>query len=80
MLFQDTSSLGVVNVRHCGYNATIKAVGNVKRRKCEAQDTKIDDQPDGGANSLNLNRLEPQLSSNRSHFQLQYLMTCYFVC
>ncbi|XP_015870545.3 protein REDUCED CHLOROPLAST COVERAGE 3 isoform X1 [Ziziphus jujuba] len=54
---RDTSSLGVVNVRHCGYNATVKVVGNVKRRKLEGQDIEIDDQPDGGANSLNLNSL-----------------------
>ncbi|KAF3450909.1 hypothetical protein FNV43_RR06998 [Rhamnella rubrinervis] len=54
---RDTSSLGVVNIRHCGYNATVKVVGNVKRRKCESQDIEIDDQPDGGANSLNVNSL-----------------------
>lgn len=71
--------MGVVNVRHCGYNATVKVVGNVKRRKLEGQDIEIDDQPDGGANSLNLNRLELQTSFNKFHFQVQYLMTCYFV-
>ena len=26
-LLQDTSSLGVVNVRHCGYITTVKVVG-----------------------------------------------------
>ena len=56
---QDTSSLGVVNVRHCGYTATVKVVGNVKKAKFHAQDIEIDDQPDGGANALNVNRFDP---------------------
>ena len=55
---QDTSSLGVVIVRHCGYTATVQVVGDVKKRKLMAQDIEIDDQPDGGANSLNVNRFE----------------------
>lgn len=55
---QDTSSLGVVIVRHCGYTATIKVVGNVKKTKFETQEIEIDDQPDGGANALNINRFE----------------------
>lgn len=55
---QDTSSLGVVIVRHCGYTATIQVAGDVQKGKLMAQDIEIDDQPDGGANSLNVNRFE----------------------
>lgn len=58
MLLQDTPSLGVVNVRHCGYTATVKVVGNIKKGNREAKDIDIEDQPDGGANSLNVNRFE----------------------
>ena len=49
----------VVNVRHCGYTATVKDVGNVKKAKFHTQDIEIDDQPDGGANALNINRFDP---------------------
>ncbi|GAV78233.1 LOW QUALITY PROTEIN: eIF3_p135 domain-containing protein/TPR_12 domain-containing protein, partial [Cephalotus follicularis] len=57
VIVHDTSSLGIVNVRLCGYTATVKVVGDVKKEKCDAQDIKIDDQPDGGANALNMNSL-----------------------
>ncbi|WJX42739.1 hypothetical protein P8452_29936 [Trifolium repens] len=53
----DTSSLSVVVVHHCGYTATVKAVGNVNARKPKVQDIEIDDQPEGGANALNINSL-----------------------
>lgn len=54
--FQDTSSLGVVIVRHCGYTATIKVVGDVKSQRSLLEDIEIEDQSDGGANALNINR------------------------
>jgi len=53
---QDTSSLAVVVVHHCGYTATVKVVGNVNMRKLKVGDIEINDQPDGGANALNINR------------------------
>lgn len=43
-------------MRHCGYIAKVKVVGNVNKRKFEAQEIEVDDQPDGGANALNVNR------------------------
>lgn len=52
--------MAAVLVHHCGYTATVKAVGNVNVRKPKVQDIEIDDQPDGGANSLNINRFEQQ--------------------
>lgn len=54
--FQDTSCLGIVSVRHCGYTATVKVVGDVKRGKSLLEDIDIKEQPDGGANALNVNR------------------------
>ncbi|KAL2479074.1 Tetratricopeptide repeat (TPR)-like superfamily protein [Forsythia ovata] len=57
----DTSSLGVVVLRHCGYTAIVKAVEDVKRGKSLAQDVEIEDQPDGGANALNINSLRLML-------------------
>ncbi|GMQ08986.1 hypothetical protein CsSME_00052497 [Camellia sinensis var. sinensis] len=66
VVIRDTSSLGVVVVRHCGYTAIVKIVGDVKRRKCMAQDIHIDDQPDGGANALNINSLRVLLHESCS--------------
>lgn len=56
LIGQDTSSLCVVVVKHCGYTAVVKVVGEVDSSL--PQDIKIDDQPDGGANALNINRFE----------------------
>lgn len=41
----------------------MKVVGNVKKKKFDAQDIEIDDLPDGGANALNINRFELQARS-----------------
>ncbi|RDX66608.1 Protein TSS, partial [Mucuna pruriens] len=57
VIVHDTSSLGIVVVHHCGYTATVKVVGNVNIRKPKVRDIEIDDQPDGGANALNINSL-----------------------
>ncbi|KAK8349173.1 hypothetical protein V6Z12_A06G125100 [Gossypium hirsutum] len=54
---RDTSALGTVIVRHCGYTAIVSVVGDVKKEKSGARDIEIDDQPDGGANALNINSL-----------------------
>ena len=56
LCFQDTSSLGIVVVRHRGYTATVKVVGDVKSGRNHIKDIEIEDQPDGGANALNVNR------------------------
>ncbi|XP_031250028.1 protein TSS [Pistacia vera] len=57
VVVHDTSSLGIVIVRHCGYIAVVKVVGDVKKEKFEAQDIEIEDQQEGGANALNINSL-----------------------
>lgn len=57
VVVQDTSSLGTVLVRHCGYTAMVKVVGDVKNANCMTQDIVINDQPEGGANALNINSL-----------------------
>ncbi|XP_021844386.1 protein REDUCED CHLOROPLAST COVERAGE 3 [Spinacia oleracea] len=56
----DISSLGTVTLRYCGFTATVKVVGNVKKN-FEHHDIKIDDQPDGGANALNVYSLRMPL-------------------
>ncbi|KAL0441654.1 UNVERIFIED_CONTAM: protein TSS [Sesamum radiatum] len=61
VVVHDTSSLGVVVVRHCGYTATVKVVGEVKKGKSLLQDIDIEDQPDGGANALILTVGKPML-------------------
>ncbi|KAL4584573.1 hypothetical protein LXL04_009176 [Taraxacum kok-saghyz] len=61
----DTTSLSTVFVRHCGYTATVKIVGDIKKSKFLSQDIAIDDQPEGGANSLNINSLRALLPNSR---------------
>lgn len=60
--FQDISSLGTVTLRYCGYTATVRVVGVVKNN-IEHHDIEINDQPDGGANALNVYRLFSDLYS-----------------
>ncbi|KAA8541942.1 hypothetical protein F0562_023094 [Nyssa sinensis] len=66
VVVHDISSLGVVVVRHCGYTAIVKVVGDVKKGKYIARDIEIDDQPDGGANALNTNSLRVLLHESCS--------------
>lgn len=56
MPLQDTSTLGVLTVRYCGYTAIVKVSGDIKKGSYSTQDIDIEDQPDGGANALNVNR------------------------
>ncbi|GAB2267486.1 hypothetical protein Dimus_002470 [Dionaea muscipula] len=54
----DTSTLGVVVVRHCGYTAIVKVSAEVNwEGNAVPQDIDIEDQPEGGANALNVNSL-----------------------
>ncbi|KAA8535426.1 hypothetical protein F0562_030433 [Nyssa sinensis] len=54
----DTSTLGVVVIRHCGYTAVVKIVAEVNWEGHPIpQDIEIEDQPEGGANALNVNSL-----------------------
>ncbi|VFQ73363.1 unnamed protein product [Cuscuta campestris] len=63
----DTLLLGVVTVRHCGYTATVKVVGDSAGEGGSLlKDIAIDDQPDGGANALNINSLRYPLSNPRA--------------
>lgn len=57
MLAQDIATLGVVNVRYCGYIACVKVQGiDNKNVRPPLQSQELLDQSDGGANSLNINR------------------------
>ncbi|KAE8735453.1 hypothetical protein F3Y22_tig00000340pilonHSYRG00426 [Hibiscus syriacus] len=54
----DTSTLGVMVVRHCGYTAVVKVSAEVNwEGNPIPQDIDIEDQPEGGANALNVNSL-----------------------
>ncbi|GJV96448.1 protein TSS [Tanacetum coccineum] len=54
----DTSTLGIVVVRHCGYTAVVKVDAEVNwDGKPIPQDIDIEEQPEGGANALNVNSL-----------------------
>lgn len=57
MFLQDTATLGVVIIRHCGYMAVVKVSAEVDwEGNPIPQDIDIEDQPEGGANALNVNR------------------------
>ncbi|CAH2037548.1 unnamed protein product [Thlaspi arvense] len=58
VIVHDTSALGTVIVRHCGYTAVVNVKGDIKKGMTNIV---IDDLPDGGANALNLNSLRVQL-------------------
>ncbi|KAF7843242.1 protein TSS isoform X1 [Senna tora] len=66
VIVHDTSSLAVVVVHYCGYTATVRVVGNMNMRNPEFHDIKIDDQPEGGANALNVNSLRLLLHKFRA--------------
>ncbi|XP_049398192.1 protein REDUCED CHLOROPLAST COVERAGE 1-like isoform X1 [Solanum stenotomum] len=54
----DIATLGVLNVRHCGYIATVKVQGKENDKVGNPpQSMELPDQPDGGANALNINSL-----------------------
>ncbi|KAK9060659.1 hypothetical protein SSX86_021365 [Deinandra increscens subsp. villosa] len=54
----DTSTLGIVVVRHCGFTAVVKVEAEVNwGGKPIPQDIDIEDQPEGGAGALNVNSL-----------------------
>lgn len=55
---QDVDSLGIINLRYCGYVAVAK-VNNIDKAKVTSsiKPINIADQPEGGAHALNINRL-----------------------
>ncbi|KAJ1377512.1 Tetratricopeptide-like helical domain superfamily [Sesbania bispinosa] len=61
----DITTLGVVNVRYCGYVVVVKVEGGVNENVNSPSDQNIElfDQPEGGANALNINSLRLHLHS-----------------
>ncbi|XP_073126051.1 protein REDUCED CHLOROPLAST COVERAGE 1 isoform X2 [Henckelia pumila] len=61
----DISTLGVVNIKFCGYIVSVKVQGidNVNANP-NSQSLEFLDQPDGGANALNINSLRLLLHEN----------------
>ncbi|TVU16325.1 hypothetical protein EJB05_39883 [Eragrostis curvula] len=69
VVVKDTSTLGVVIVKHCGYTATVKVSGRTKdsndgKQNSDTSDNldgtlniDVPDHPDGGSNALNVNSL-----------------------
>lgn len=54
----DFATLGVVNVRYCGYIAVVKLEGKESSKMdTHFQSIELLDQPEGGANALNINSL-----------------------
>ncbi|ERN14126.1 hypothetical protein AMTR_s00021p00245460 [Amborella trichopoda] len=57
----DIVTLGTVTVRYCGYIAVVKVDGSKTNEVTQLQDIDIMDQPEGGANALNMNSLRTLL-------------------
>ncbi|KAK7349427.1 hypothetical protein VNO77_06787 [Canavalia gladiata] len=55
----DVTTLGVINVRYCGYVVGVKVEGGVNEavNPPSHQNIELYDQPEGGANALNINSL-----------------------
>ncbi|XP_068479857.1 protein REDUCED CHLOROPLAST COVERAGE 1-like isoform X1 [Phaseolus vulgaris] len=55
----DITTLGVINVRYCGYVVVVKVEGGVRENVVSPSQQIIElfDQPEGGANALNINSL-----------------------
>jgi len=55
---QDVDSLGIINLRYCGYVAVAKVTDIDKAKVTSSiKPINIADQPEGGAHALNINRL-----------------------
>ncbi|KAG0621755.1 hypothetical protein M758_3G045500 [Ceratodon purpureus] len=59
----DTASLGLVFIRHRGYIVLAESAGPVESGDNAPSDVDVDEQPDGGANALNVNSLRTLLHS-----------------
>ena len=55
---QDIVTLGVINLRYCGYVVVVKVEGGVNENvnSPSRQNIELIDQPEVGANALNINR------------------------
>ncbi|CAA7408604.1 unnamed protein product [Spirodela intermedia] len=62
----DVTTLGVINVRYCGYVAVVTVNRNENRTGPLQQRVDIEDQPEGGANALNVNSLRLLLHKKHS--------------
>ncbi|XP_075476247.1 LOW QUALITY PROTEIN: protein REDUCED CHLOROPLAST COVERAGE 1-like [Primulina tabacum] len=61
----DISTLGVVNIKFCGYIASVKVQGiDSVNANPNSQSLEFLDQPEGGANALNINSLRLLLHEN----------------
>lgn len=67
-------------IRHCGYTAVVKVSDEVNwEGKPIPQDIDIEEQPEGGANALNVNRFVYQADNLFAMFPLTYLSILSFV-
>ncbi|XXG90000.1 hypothetical protein AAC387_Pa12g1870 [Persea americana] len=69
----DVSTLGIINVRYCGYVAVVKVDYDKKSERPLPQNVDINDQTEGGANALNINSLRMLLHRKRSSEQSRTL-------
>ncbi|KAL8494916.1 hypothetical protein ACS0TY_019182 [Phlomoides rotata] len=77
----DIATLGVVNVRYCGYIACVKVQGiDNKNVKPPLQSQELLDQSDGGANSLNINSLRLLLHESATHEQNKVIQSRTLEC
>lgn len=77
---QDIATLGVVNLRYCGFIAIVKVQGKEdKNMGPPVQSIELLDQPEGGANALNINRFAYLLFHEIIHIK-KIRSPCYIKC
>lgn len=59
---QDIVTLGIVNVRYGGYVAVVKVEGREEKNVSPPSQSIELEQPEGGANALNINRFLPSFA------------------
>ncbi|KAJ7299472.1 hypothetical protein O6H91_Y223600 [Diphasiastrum complanatum] len=65
----DTATLGLVIIHHLGYTAVVEAMNSKEEQQVgELLDIQIEDQPEGGANALNVNSLRTLLHGSSTRF------------
>ncbi|XP_020696905.1 protein TSS isoform X1 [Dendrobium catenatum] len=67
VVVNDTATLGIVIVKHCGYTATVKVSPCVDHNNNSHHVFEIEDQPEGGSNTLNINSLRVLLHKLPDH-------------
>ena len=78
---QDVDSLGIINLRYCGYVAVAKVTDIDKAKVTSSiKPINIADQPEGGAHALNINRLITRVTMLLCYSQYLICIPSTYIC